>query len=275
MKTTMKMALLVSALAAFATPAHAQPVGDLLYLDGFEFFSRLNDTGQNGCANSGTIVLIDLPCPQAGFPRQDGDLGRDALARSGSLAKIGGGEAGFDFTKISNSGASLPASAGLGSGPNDWACTRDNATGLFWEVKIDSAPNLRHVGHRYTWFSTDFSSNGGASGLIGGPGSCSNTLGLCNTQAYVAAINALDLCGFSDWRMPDQFQLQAIVSQTRTMLTLPAVDPTYFPNTRSSFYWTGTHSAGGGAWAIAFARGEMSFAVEETTHHIRLVRSGQ
>ena len=50
----------------------------------------------------------------SGFPRQDGDFGRDALARAGQLTKIGGGEAGFDFTKISNSGQPFVGSCRIG-----------------------------------------------------------------------------------------------------------------------------------------------------------------
>ena len=110
---------------------------DLLFLDGFEtapppLTVALNDTGQNWCANDSANFLS---CPQAGFPDQDGDHGRDALARAGQLTKIGGGEAGFDYTKISNSGLPLGAGAALGSGAGDWGCTRDNVTGLIWEVK--------------------------------------------------------------------------------------------------------------------------------------------
>jgi hypothetical protein len=39
------------------------------------------------------------------------------------------------YTKIANNGANLPDSALLGTGPTDWACTRDNRSGLLWEVK--------------------------------------------------------------------------------------------------------------------------------------------
>ena len=36
---------------------------------------------------------------------------------------------------MANNGTDLPESALLGSGPTDWACTRDNTSGLLWEVK--------------------------------------------------------------------------------------------------------------------------------------------
>ena len=58
-------------------------------------------------------------------------------AGTGALPKTGAGAAGFDYTKIANDGSELPADAPLGSAAGEWACTRDNATGLVWEVKTD------------------------------------------------------------------------------------------------------------------------------------------
>lgn len=52
-------------------------------------------------------------------PGQDTEHGRDALAAVAALVKVGGGHAGFDFTKIDRNGNGLPASA------TDWACVRD------------------------------------------------------------------------------------------------------------------------------------------------------
>ena len=253
------------------TPAFAQ-LAERIYRDGFEVvIPRLNDTGQDWCASA---TVRNLTCPQSGFPRQDGDFGRDALARAGQLIKIGGGDAGFDFTKISNSGQPLPATAQLGTGANNWGCTRDNLTGLLWEVKFPDAASLRHRNHTYTWYSTDGSINGGNPGNVGIAGSCSSTLSLCNTQAFVAAVNAQGLCGFDDWRMPDQGQLFGIVSQGRTN---PAIDPFYFPNTLTSFYWTGRTQAGdaSNAWGVTFDNGFLPGGAKSVTFHVRLVRGGE
>ena len=57
----------------------------------------LNDTGIDWCAD---VSQNNLDCPVQGYEGQDGDHGRDALARKGQLQKIGGGAAGFDFTKL-------------------------------------------------------------------------------------------------------------------------------------------------------------------------------
>jgi hypothetical protein len=48
------------------------------------------------------------------------------------------------YTMIANNGAALPNSAVLGNGTGDWACTRDNETGLIWEVKTTDR-SMRHM----------------------------------------------------------------------------------------------------------------------------------
>jgi len=71
--------------------------------------SNLNDTGVNF---DGTV---------------DSLYGRDYFQRAGQLQKRGGGDAGFDFTKLSADGTELSADA------VSWECVRDNHTGLVWE----------------------------------------------------------------------------------------------------------------------------------------------
>ena len=82
----------------------------------------LNDTGitWSGHATSGNATTCDDAHPAG----QDCHYGRDAAAAAAStLAKTGASAPnndianGFDYTKISNSGTVLPASAVLGSGP--------------------------------------------------------------------------------------------------------------------------------------------------------------
>ncbi len=126
----------------------------------------LNDSGQTLCYN-GSAALVACDAANSGdaapYPGQDGRYGRDAAATAGALTKIGGGAAGFDFTKIANDGTELPASATLGTGATAWACTRDNTTGLTWEVKTDDN-GLRDKDWTYTWYSTDGTTNGGDAG---------------------------------------------------------------------------------------------------------------
>jgi len=231
----------------------------------------LNDTGIQFC---GAATNGNGTCTGSSPQGQDAYYGRDALAAAGQLTKIGGGNAGFDYTKISNSGQPLPASATLGSAANDWACTRDNVTGLIWEVKVNNAAQARHMDHRYTWYNT--SSPDGNPGVVGSTSSCGNTLGgnACNTQSYTQAVNAARLCGASDWRMPTRKELQGIVDYGRFA---PAIDGTYFVNTASSEFWSGSPGAyfPGSAWDVGFDDGFVDYVDWISTVRARLVRGGQ
>ena len=214
--------------------------------------SPLNDTGQTQCFDAGTNALAECTAANTGdgalHPRQDGRFGRDAQAGADALTKIGSGEAGFDFTKIANSGSELADSAVLGSGPTDWACTRDNVTGLIWEVKT--------------------------------PANAATTFTFANASAVHAdAVNTAQLCGFNDWRVPTRRELLSIVHHGRSA---PAIDPTFFPNTEPAswndgYYWSSDIFAFGpaSAWIVYFFDGEPGAGSQASVRNVRLVRSGQ
>jgi len=191
----------------------------------------LNDTGTVLCYTNSTFAVACTAAVLAdtgSHPRQDARLGRDANPAPG---KIGGGEAGFDFTKISNAGNALPANATIGGGANDWACTRDNVTGLVWEVKTSAPGNfgLRDVANTYTWYNPDPASNGGDAGSTGSATSCNSTLAACNTFDYAAAVNASNLCGRSDWRLPSYKDAFTIFNAQTIAASAPTpFDPVYF-----------------------------------------------
>jgi hypothetical protein len=231
-------------------------------------FAWLNDSGIQFCGgmSSGNFT----PCTPAQPPGQDAHYGRDALAATGALEKVGGGDAGFDFTKLSHAGQTLSASAPLGPAADDWACTRDNVTGLVWEVKVNNASHLRHVLHDYTWFVPN--SPDGQPGVIGTGGTCNQTLGEqpCNTDVFVQAVNAAALCGRSDWRLPTRHELESIMHYGRTR---PAIDPTYFTNTAAAPYWTGLPRADSAneAWAAFFDIGGVDYLPRVSARKVRLV----
>lgn len=233
----------------------------------------LNDTGITICgdATSGN----NSPCLATDPEGQDADYGRDAASAAGALVKVGAGEAGFDYTKIANNGAVLPATAALGSGPGDWACTRDNVTGLVWEVKTDDG-GLRDKDWTYTWFNSDPTRNGGSVGDWGTHtcGSMSSYWNQCNTEHFVAAVNGVGLCGLRDWRMPSVEELNSIVHRGRTD---PAVEAGYFPNTTSSYFWSGSPNAYflGDAWYVHFYVGYAEHHPRGANYSVRLVRGGQ
>ncbi|MBK7001585.1 MAG: DUF1566 domain-containing protein [Rhodoferax sp.] len=228
----------------------------------------INDTGVTGYANDTQNGLTVEP---SSHPRQDARYGRDAAALAGKLSKTGVGNKGFDFTKIANDGSVLSASAALGAGDKDWACTRDNVTGLIWEVKATSG--LREQNYTYTWYNSNPATNGGGTGTSSGNESCFIN-GRCDTEKFVQDVNRDGLCGTKDWRLPSVKELQGIVDFGRSN---PTIDPTYFPNTPTdSYYWTSSPYSDGSssAWYVHFLYGEVNNTFRYLGFSVRLVRSG-
>lgn len=258
--------LILAAAACLAVPfaSHAQT-------------QPLNDTGitWSGDALDGNATTCEAGTNPDHPEGQDCQYGRDQAARDGELIKIGastpnnGVENGFDYTKISNTGNDLPASAQLDSGPDDWACTRDNVTGLIWEVKTDDG-GLRDQGHTYTWY--DSNSPDGNPGEEDG-GSC-HASGRCDTEKFIEDVNAEGLCGHSDWRLPSRKELLSIVDSGRYS---PSIDPDYFPNTPSLNFWSASPYASNSssAWSVAFGSGNPYGYGHTSILRARAVRGGQ
>lgn len=228
----------------------------------------LNDTGISDCLDDAGVVTTGV----AAHPRQDCQYGRDAAAKAGKLTKVGGGSKGFDFTKIANNGTDLPASATLGSAATDWACTRDNVTGLVWEVKTTSG--LRSKDRSYTWYSSDPATNGGDIGTASN-GTC-DAAGRCDTEKFVTDVNAVGLCGAKDWRMPAVNELESIPDRGISAPG-PTIDTTYFPNTKASNFWSASADAGLSyyAWYVNFGDGNVGLNYKSSALQVRLVRAGQ
>lgn len=223
----------------------------------------LNDTG---ITTFGDATSNTLPTEPADYPGQDASHGRDVAARAGTLTKIGGGRAGFDFTKLDANGNDLPASA------TSWSCARDNVTGLVWEIKTDDG-GLRDKDNTYTWYNPDSSSNGGSVGTQNG-GTCTGGIS-CDTYGYTQAVNAQGLCGHADWRLPWLEELRSIVDYSIPHPE-PAIDMGYFPNTVNSWFWSASPYAAvsDGAWSVLFINGSDSTSYKSNINRVRLVLGG-
>ena len=199
---------------------------------------------------------------------QDCNQGRDATHDDDS-----DGHAGFSFTKLDSNGNALDASA------TDWSCVQDNVTGLIWEVKTDDG-GLRDADDRYNWYNTDPATNGGFEGYADDDGNicygynASDPATYCNTEAFAARVNAVGLCGATDWRLPDIEELRSIVDYSRYG---PSIDTDYFPNTPSGVYWSASPFAYNSnlVWLLAFLYGYDGDYSRDAKFRVRLVRVGQ
>lgn len=217
-----------------------------LLLSQFSAAGPLPDTGQSACFNtSGATDCIS----DSNYPRQDGSYVSDLA-----------------YTKIDSMGNDLD------SGTSEWSCTRDNATGLVWEVKT-STSGLRYSSHQFSWFNSDSGLNGGIAGNNEQTSSCNAVLGSnsCNTENYSAWINTQSFCGFSDWRLPTQAELLTLVHAGNLK---PTIDTNFFPNTASVPYWSSTTYAmtPSYAWGVHFGYGAAHAESKSAPNAVRLVR---
>ena len=109
----------------------------------------------------------------------------------------------------------------------------DNITGLMWQQEDDDVPR--------TW------------------------------QGAIDYCNGLTLAGHTDWRPPDEYELQSIVDYGRID---PTIDTTYFPGTISSYYWSSSTypSIVGYAYRVSFFDGHVGYNPKSHLKHARCVR---
>jgi Mg-chelatase subunit ChlD len=234
----------------------------------------LNDTGIDWCAGTGSIIQLD--CPVVEYPRQDGDGGRDvqldclAACNNGSESDFNTcccdayGRRGFSFTKLDDTGSFLPPEV------LSWSCIRDNVTGLTWEVKTDD-DGLHDKDWTFTWYDSD--SPAGSFGTEDG-GTCFGSGG-CDTEKYVAEVNARGLCGFSDWRRPTAKELSGIVDYG---IEDPVVVRNYnFLNAIPTDFWTATpdYENDPSAMVVSFTSGQVYGDYKSRANSLRLVRGPQ
>ena len=210
----------------------------------------LNDTGQILC-DDGSNTMVACTSANTGdsatYKRQDGRYGRDPA--------VGGGAAGFDFTRVCFNGnlqgtgtctGSLVANTtgtATGTASTDWACTKDNVTNLIWSLQTQQA----------TWTAAT-------------AGSYPN-----------AGHNSVSRCGFnSGWRMPTRRELLGIMLFDGNSTT---VNPSYFPNAIANYHWSSdaVAAAPSDAWMVVFFGYTQTITprVKSDPLYVRLVRSGQ
>jgi chitinase len=150
-----------------------------------------------------------------------------------------------DFTRIASDGSELAAGTLPAAGQREWACLRDDRTGLVWEVKTADS-GLRDRRWTYTPYDGDSLTNGGYPGYKDSTsGDCQRALmsgASCNTEAYIQALRKSSLCGFDDWRLPTVDELVAVSPQTSA--AAPRSSAKLLPNTEPGWYWSGANKSG-------------------------------
>ena len=93
-------------------------------------------------------------------------------------------------------------------------------------------------------------------------------------EAALAYCETLVLAGHSDWRLPDQSELQSLFDSTYDN---PSINRTAFPNDTSSLYWSSTTDADNAdyAWTVYFLDGSAYSNDKHTKKDVRAVRGGQ
>lgn len=162
------------------------------------------DTGQSKCYG---FSGVEITCPPPG----DHLFGQDfqyqpRLPRS--------------YSKIGAGGVVLPDTAEHIDNGGEWLMTRDNVTGLIWELKT-----ARNAGFAFDW---------------------------PNAIQQVEWMNEDRYGGFSDWRLPTRHELASLVNRGAQY---PPIDIEWFPNTANAGFWTSTQSVDNPdkAWFVSFS----------------------
>ena len=211
-------------------------------------FSAWPDTGQERCYDNSQ----EIPCPDPGEPFYGQDAQYQGPVRS--------------YTKLGYGGVELPDSATPDDG---WIMTKDNVTGLIWEVKTDDG-SIHDKDNLFLWCDTNYQTNGGYQGNCGAD---------ANTEAFINYLNAEGVEGFGgffDWRVPTVKELSTLLN-SNIPYPGPTINTAYFPNTGPSRYWSSTTwvSDNYNAWRVSFGIFGVSYGHKPTSNcYVRAVRGG-
>ena len=148
-------------------------------------------------------------------------------------------------------------------------CVKDNSTGLVWEGKNAAGSTSRLGTTRYTNYDDANSAQKRSGGTYVNP-TQPEIDASTNSIGYRDSVRTSNLCGYNDWRLPTNEELQGILASSGS----PRIDTTWFPNTQADFYWSSSPLEGNTylVGVVFFYNGAVNSAGRESSSHVRLVR---
>ncbi len=190
------------------------------------------------------------------------------------------------FLKISQAGEVLPVTE------NQWDCVLDSNTELYWEIKKYDESDLQNGWWQYSMATPpdrdlpDYYDFGQCLKSISGDDNI-----YCNAFEYVEELNEIELCGFTDWRLPEKEELASIVrcyeDSTEPPLDqcgeghiTPALNSNFFPEFHAYTYWTNSRALEESDpeipdyayWYVSFENGYVSKTLSHSAIYVRAVR---
>jgi hypothetical protein len=131
------------------------------------------------------------------------------------------------YSRITTAGE-LTFSGVYGDRPLDWSCTRDNKTGVIYELKMPTGYRARAL--TYTHFTSTFErQNVDAQGIASFP-SQAELDAPSNALTFINRLNSTKLCGRSDWRLPTLAEATFFPDNYWGDPRLPTAAATFFPD---------------------------------------------
>ncbi len=125
-----------------------------------------------------------------------------------------------------------------------WECVEDLNTGLVWEKKLDDPASPRDLHRTFAWELGDYHPTQEERDYA-----CPEGEAICTTEQYRQWLNAQQLCGITNWRMPHSRELMSLQhygSLARQDGQPVSMDVRYFPDVGttskdfSGYYWSQT-----------------------------------
>ena len=141
-------------------------------------------------------------------------------------------------------------------------CFKDLSTGLIWEGKPTTGTRAANLTYS-NYDSTTGNQKLGTSAATQAEIDASN-----NSIGYRTSVNASNLCGYNDWRLPTKDELSGTLASS----TSPWIGVTCLSNAQIWYYWSSVSGSPGLAWGVNFCQSTVYTSFRDFSGYVRLVR---